>query len=652
MKQAFTLLFFLNLFCYLHAQEQEVTFVATSDRQVYVNQPFNVKYCITTSYKENEKKDISLKKLEDFVVLDKPNFPSINTYSHTVNKNKYTYSYQYTYTLLAKKEGNFILPSAICKIGDKEYESNELEINVRSNEQNLIKQDSIRAEDIFLKLELSKNSVYENEELLATFKLYSLKAIKSITKLESPDFDGFIAQDVTLPDQREFSREYYNGQYYNSVVVKQSFLYPQHTGIIIIDSLKSDVIAQIKKPKDDKPKSIFDDFFDNYTEIPVSISSSPITINVKALPKGKLATFANVVGEYNISSSVDEEDIRNKGAVLFTVSITGKGNIKYIPAPFVNFPKNVDVQRLNNHVNLTVDSTGIYGTKTFEYRIIPQGECPVTIPPVEFSFFDVASKKHKTIKTDTVIIPELKKTKDVNPKNIVFAIDVSTSMLAQDFTPNRLEAAKTTIADFINSNFHENYAFGLVAFAQESCIVSALTNDYSYLTTRLKAYNSKMLKDGTAIGDGVAMSLAALKDKPETSGTIILITDGANNCGEIYPTTSSEIAKLLNVKIYTIGLTTFEETLYPIVTMQDTLDTIYVTIPIDIDEKMLTSMAENTGGKYFRASNKEELLQIVENIKQMEATIPSKSNKPVRSLIDKEYARQVIEEIYYNSSCH
>ena len=198
--------------------------------------------------------------------------------------------------------------------------------------------------------------------------------------------------------------------------------------------------------------------------------------------------------------------------------------------------------------------------------------------------------------------------------DIVLAIDMSTSMLAKDFQPNRFEAAKKVAANFAAGRESDN--MGLVIFAGESFTALPMTTDRSLVANYINELNIGMLEDGTAIGDGLATSINRIKDGKAKSKSIILLTDGSNNTGNVAPVTASEIAKKYGIRVYTIGVGKNGNAPYP---TQDVTGRItYTTLPVVIDEPTLQSIAQNTGGKYFRATDNGVLSDIFKEIDQLE----------------------------------
>jgi Ca-activated chloride channel family protein len=197
--------------------------------------------------------------------------------------------------------------------------------------------------------------------------------------------------------------------------------------------------------------------------------------------------------------------------------------------------------------------------------------------------------------------------------DIVFCIDISGSMLAQDFTPNRMEAAKQVASEFIDRRPTDR--MGLVIFAGESFTMCPLTTDHAVLKSQLYNVESGLLEDGTAIGSGLATGVERLRSSVSKSKVIILLTDGEDNGGRLDPNTAKEIAKSFGVRVYTVGVGTEG---YAPVPVQTTSGVIMQREKVSIDEKLLTQIANETGGKYFRATDNQSLDSIYKEIDQLE----------------------------------
>ena len=210
--------------------------------------------------------------------------------------------------------------------------------------------------------------------------------------------------------------------------------------------------------------------------------------------------------------------------------------------------------------------------------------------------------------------------------DIVLTQDISGSMLARDFKPDRLEAAKNIATEFISGRPYDR--IGLVVFSGESFTQCPLTTDHAVLINLLREIQSGMIEDGTAIGMGLATAVNRIKDSKAKSKVIILLTDGVNNRGEIAPATAAGIAKTFGIRVYTIGVGTQGTAPYPV---QTPYGIQYQDMPVEIDEGILQEIAKNTGGKYFRATDNDKLTQVYKEIDKLE-----KSKIDVRQFSKKE----------------
>lgn len=222
---------------------------------------------------------------------------------------------------------------------------------------------------------------------------------------------------------------------------------------------------------------------------------------------------------------------------------------------------------------------------------------------------------------------------DTEGIDIVLTMDVSTSMLARDFTPDRISAAKDIAIEFIAQRPSDR--IGIAVFAGESYTQCPLTTDRATLINLMKEVQTDLIEDGTAIGNGLATAVARMMDSDAPSRVVILLTDGVNNCGEIAPETAAEIAKTYGVRVYTIGVGANGTAPYPVMTpwgmeLQN--------VKVEIDEELLKNIAETTGGKYFRATDNTKLAEIYTEINKMEKARTTVDSFPVYKELFLKYA--------------
>ncbi|MDH8701695.1 hypothetical protein M2138_001044 [Dysgonomonadaceae bacterium PH5-43] len=388
---------------------QNVNFKGSAPKAVVVNEQFRVTYKIVTD--GESVKNIRLPETAGLRVLYGPqrsgHYQSTNIYN---GKKTTELSETYIYTMMAESEGDFKIPSAIVTVNNKEYKANELTIKVLPPDQAAAaananqraveqEQQKAAASELFVRMHVSKSSVYENEGFLVTFKLYTLLDVTGFNDIKFPEFEGFLAQEVDLPDNQQMNLENYQGRNYRTYILKQTYLYPQRSGKITIKSGKFDVVIRVRN-QNQTARSFFDGFLDVYTNVNKSINSAPVTIDVKPLPAGKPDSFSGAVGEYKLSSTISTTKLKANDPVTVKVTLSGNGNVKMAKNPEVVFPNDFDLYDPKVNVNTRVTASGVTGSKTIEYYAVPRFAGNFTIPKTEFSYFDLKSGTYKTLSTE------------------------------------------------------------------------------------------------------------------------------------------------------------------------------------------------------------------------------------------------------------
>lgn len=392
----------------VHAAD-EVQFTASAPSTVIMDQPFQLTYTVNAS----GSKDLRIPEITDFDILAGP-FESTSSSMTFINgKRTSSVSKTFTYTLMAKKEGTFTIPSASITVNKEKYTSNGLKIKVLPPDQTQPQQgqsgqgqqrantsgaENISNENIFIRTQVSKTNVYEQECILLTYKLYTLVDVTQFTNnTKLPDFNGFLQQSIEQSSTQQLDYEHYNGRNYGTVVLHQVLLYPQRTGEIEIDKANFEAVIRVQNRS--QVRSIFDDFFASYTNVTKMLVAPGVKIKVNPLPPGKPASYTGAVGRFNISSNINKNSVKANEAVTLTLTISGTGNMKLLKTPSVDFPSDFelyDPKVVNNFKNTP---SGVTGTKNIEYLAIPRSAGNFTIPPIEFSYFDTQDKTYKTLKT-------------------------------------------------------------------------------------------------------------------------------------------------------------------------------------------------------------------------------------------------------------
>lgn len=388
-----------------------ITFVASAPNAVVSGEQFRLTYTANS----RDVRDFRIPEIAGFEVLMGPSTSSSSSISIVNGNTTKQTTMSYTYVLMANKEGEYKLPGATAKIEGSNYTSNSLSIKVlpadkagtqaASNSRGGGNASSgsssgnagVSSSNLFMRAIVSNSNVYEQEPLLVTYKLYSRVDISRLESAKFPEFDGFLAQEITLPDEKQWSLENYNGQNYRTVVLKQTLLFPQRSGKLTLRSGTFDVVARIANQA--RAQSIFDDFFSSYSEVNKTLSTPQVDINVKPLPSGKPASFTGTVGDLKMTSAINSKVVKANESVTLTIEFSGSGNLKLIKTPEVKFPADFDLYDPKIENNLKTTASSVTGKQTIEYLAIPRHAGDFTIPAVEYSYFDLKSNSYKTLST-------------------------------------------------------------------------------------------------------------------------------------------------------------------------------------------------------------------------------------------------------------
>ena len=381
--------------------EDYVTFKASAPQSVVMGEQFRLTFVVNA-----EGKELRVQEMPDFDVLMGPSQSTSYSSSWVNGKNTSETTVSFTYILMPKKEGTYTIAPATIKVKGATYSSNGLSIKVlpadksgksSSNSSSGTSSATISNDDFFVRMIVSKANVYEQEGFLVTFKLYAARPC-GLSGAKFPEFEGFLAQEIDLPD-KQWVQDHYNNRNYFTVDLKQVVLYPQRSGQLTIGKGTYDATIRISTPS--KARSIFDDFFDSYRDVNKQLVSQPATINVKPLPSGKPASFSGAVGNFTMTASLSNDHVKANEAVTVKVKISGNGNLKVLKNPEVIFPNDFDVYDPKVDVDTKTTTSGVTGSKNIEYMAIPRYAGDFEIPAVSFSYFDTKSQSYKNLTSDS-----------------------------------------------------------------------------------------------------------------------------------------------------------------------------------------------------------------------------------------------------------
>lgn len=395
--------------------DNKVSFTASAPDVVVSGDQFRLTYTVTTQ----KVKDFRAPSIKDFDVLMGPTRSQQSSTQIINGKMTSSSSITFTYILMAGKEGNFNIPGASIVADGNNMVSNSVNIKVLppdqangidnnsgsgarssgSSSRSQSSSTSVSNQDIFMVASASKTKVYEQEALLLTYKIYTLVDLREVNNVKMPDFKGFHSQEVSLPRDKQYSMEHYNGRNYRTITLRQYVLFPQQSGKLEIPSARLDA-GIVKAVRSADP---FDTFFNggsNYVTVNKPLATPKLTIDVEPLPAGKPASFSGAVGEFSISSSINTTELKTNDALTIKLVISGTGNMKLIDTPDINFPKDFEIYDPKIDNKFTLTKNGLSGNKVIEYLAIPRHAGDFKIPAVEFSYFDLKSKSYKTLRTE------------------------------------------------------------------------------------------------------------------------------------------------------------------------------------------------------------------------------------------------------------
>ena len=358
-----------------------------------------------------------------------PNFADFNVLmgpsqstSMQIMNGSMTQSISYTYVIQTVKEGVFKIPAATIETEGKRMVSNSLTINVtkggsasqqqqggqQQQQQGGSGNNAVQSggKNVYFKVSVGKSNVYRGEGVLVTYKLYTKVTLVNYGLNKMPSLEGFFSQEIQLPQQLEFRVENVDGVQYKVADIKKLVLFPQRTGTLMLDPMEGEVVArmQVKRQQSRDPFDQFfnDPFFNNpffnnsVQDIPIKLKSDPVKINVKELPDNAPATFNGAVGKFNMDASLDKKETKSHEPVTLKIKISGKGNLKLIDPPNIEFPPDFETYDPKVTANANASANGVSGSKTFEYLVIPRNAGEYKFTVAGFSYFNLETHKYET----------------------------------------------------------------------------------------------------------------------------------------------------------------------------------------------------------------------------------------------------------------
>lgn len=375
-----------------------VRFAVDGPRQVIEGQQFQLEYTLYNA----SGKDLKLPEFKGCKVLYQgtSSGTSVSVVNGKVDRQT---TETHVITLRAEKEGSYTFAPATISADGRTLSTNTWKLTVlppdkagassgRSSGRSGQSSDNTA---LFVRLILSKSKIYEQEAVLATIKLYTQASGVQAENYSFPSFEGFVVQDIDLPQNTSFSLENYNGINYKVAVLKQCLLFPQRTGKITITPGKFDFQVETYQLVNGPfgPMRV-------PQGVSRSVSTNTASVEVMPLPGGKPASFMGGVGDFSLSSSISSTHVKANEAITLKLTIKGSGNLKYLKNPELQLPNDFDTYDPKVDVNVKASAGGVSGIRTVEYTTIPRFAGTFKIPAVEFSYFDIKSKSYKTLRTE------------------------------------------------------------------------------------------------------------------------------------------------------------------------------------------------------------------------------------------------------------
>lgn len=402
MKNKILLIALMLFSAFVTRAAEPVRFTASAPSTVIVDKPFQLVYTVNATGK-----DLKVPEFTNFEVLAGPFESRSSSYQVINGKASSSLSISYTFTLQGLKTGTYSVPPASIMVDGQKHSSNGLSIKVLPDDgsdaagssaaQSGASTAKITNDKIFIRTNISKSSVYEQEPVVVTYKLYTLADVAGMNNMKMPDFNGFLKQELDQSQNKQLSYENFNGKNYGTIVLYQVLLYPQRTGDITIDKASFEAVIRVQNKT--QVRSIFDDFFDSYTNVNKALVAPAVKVKVYPLPGVKPAGFSGTVGQLSMSSTISATQVKANEAVTLKVVISGSGNMKLIKNPDIELPEGFEIYDPKVNNNFKTTTSGVSGTKTIEYLFIPRNAGDFEIPAAEFVYFDLQEKTYKTLRT-------------------------------------------------------------------------------------------------------------------------------------------------------------------------------------------------------------------------------------------------------------
>lgn len=512
MKKKFAILSILLLFSTLLVAQGKFTATA-SKSNVGVGEQFEVDFSMNASGSR-----FTPPNFNNFQVLSGPNMSSDIT---SINGNT-TLNISYSYILAATKEGTFTIDEAAIVINGHTLISHALKITVKGQAPPPQKQaqqaaapvdnDKVDTRDlskqIFVRAVVDKTRVFEGQQIKVDYKIYTRVGILGGQPEKAPELNGFWNQDVVNNNRNSvWKSEVYKGLRYNVTTVKQSILFPQHSGDLVIDPLAMNFGIRVPLPQ----RNILGSLYDDFKDINYKAKSQPVIIHVIPLPTaGKPVNFSGAVGAFSVYTDADKKELKANETINYTVEISGKGNLNLINAPKINLPVDFEKYDPKTTDRITVDSNGVSGSRKFSYLLIPRHQGNFVLNPINFTYFDPAAKKYITLPAKALSIKVNKGDAQANVPAFNSSDQQDIKLLGNDI---RYIKTSSAYLDKTGEGFYNSVWYYVLLFLGPALFAAAL-----FYRKWDRQYNSDLIKVKSREAGKMAAKHLANAQKELTAG--------------------------------------------------------------------------------------------------------------------------------------
>lgn len=645
-KIVLTLIVFLFPLHAIQAQEQIRVETRAPDK-IEVGQEFKLAFTINRIAN-----DVILDtSSNNFKLISGPIRSSQNSIMINNSKKTQTEKVTFQYILTAEKTGSFQLPQATILLGQVKYYSDVQTIKVIERDTSIkyLEKDTII---IFTKLTLPDQQVHKYEPFQVQLKIYSNRMINSINGFEERINDVFLFYELNKSLTPKLKLENYNGGTLYSVILKDYIFVPTKAGNLSLGNFTIDCLLSNTKANASSTERIFQ----SAQTKKVKIHSDSLSVVVQNYPKRLPDDFTYISGkDIKISVALNQFEVSRNEPFEYQLKVSGAGNLNMLSSPKISFPENIHLIKTEHKNNLKLDSLGFHGDRTFTYRLFSDEKGKYEIPPFSISYFNVEDLQFQQVSSPPVIVeiinkdakstvpmtqPHFTQNKQIKYASLII-LDLSRSMLAEDFKPNRKAAVTKEVSNYISET---NQNTGLIVYSRIPQLIVPIINNKQSVIDSIHLVDSVNLGDGTSTGMAICMGLDEIQKTGATYKNIILITDGVQNYGPINENLAVQLSKNLNIPIDVIGIG--GEGKNALITIKNQLGNEQrITIPIEINDEKMKKLAEQTGGKYFRATDNKTLRFSLQQIEKTVAENYNNQETPNESFFSESEVQHIVNSI-------